>query len=102
MANHDSDQRREHLLATAAKVFADKGFHPTTMRDLARETGMSLAGIYYYVPGKDELLYLIQHQCFTSVLEGARRAVADEADPAHWLRRLTGHHRGSSSTTWPR
>ena len=50
------DDRREHLLGTAARVFAANGFHSTTMRDLARETGMSLAGMYHYVSGKDELL----------------------------------------------
>ena len=41
------DQRVDRLLATAARVFADEGYHRTTMRDLARETGMSLAGIYH-------------------------------------------------------
>ena len=71
MTSAPFDQRLEQILATAAKVFADKGFHPTTMRDLSRSTGMSLAGLYHYISGKDELLYLIQQRCFAGVLAGA-------------------------------
>jgi len=37
---------------------------------------MSLAGMYYYVKGKEELLSLIEERCFTRVLDGARRATA--------------------------
>lgn len=94
MTHTDSDQRRELLLATAANVFAAKGFHPTTMRDLARATGMSLAGIYYYVRSKDELLYLVQHQCFTAVLRGADRVAEVHRDPAERLTALIEHHVG--------
>jgi AcrR family transcriptional regulator len=86
------DAKLDRLLATAAKVFADKGFHPTTMRDLSRATGMSLAGIYYYVRGKDELLYLIQQRTFTRVLEAAGPAVAHGRDPLERLHRFIRHH----------
>src|SRR5207249_2126777 len=50
------DERLDHFLSRAAKVFADQGYHSTTMRDLAAATGMSLAGMYYYVRGKEGLL----------------------------------------------
>ncbi len=88
------DERLEHLLARAAKVFADKGYHSTTMRDLAAASGMSLAGMYYYVRGKEELLYVIQERCFTRVFEGAERtlvALAD-ADPLERLQGFIRHH----------
>lgn len=86
------DQRLEHLLRTAARVFADRGYHATTMRYLARASGMSLAGMYYYVPGKDELLFLIQDRCFRAVLAGAEEAVAEGADPADRIARFIRHH----------
>src|SRR5512134_373336 len=62
------DARLDALLRVAAQVFARKGYHATTMRDLSRASGMSLAGMYHYVPGKEDLLYLIQRRCFQSVL----------------------------------
>ena len=86
------DARLEHLLGAAARVFAERGFHATTMRDLARASGMSLAGMYYYVKSKDELLQLVQERCFERVLRGAREALADVADPAERLRVFVRHH----------
>ena len=78
------DERLDHLLARAARVFADKGYHPTTMRDLSAASGMSLAGMYYYVRGKEDLLALIQ--------EGARQAVATATDPEERLQAFIRHH----------
>ncbi len=88
------DERLDQLLSQAAKVFAVQGYHSTTMRDLAAATGMSLAGMYYYVRGKEELLYRIQERCFTRVLAGAEAALAGvgDADPAERLQAFIRHH----------
>jgi AcrR family transcriptional regulator len=86
------DERLEHLLSHAANVFADKGYHSTTMRDLARASGMSLAGMYYYVRGKEELLYVVQERCFTQVLAGAERAIGAATDPLERLQAFIRHH----------
>ncbi|HEX9729874.1 MAG TPA: TetR/AcrR family transcriptional regulator [Gemmatimonadales bacterium] len=86
------DERRDKLLKTAAEVFADKGYHPTTMRDLSRATGLSLAGIYHYVQSKDELLYLIQRQCFERVRQGAASALDGVTGPAERIRAFILHH----------
>jgi AcrR family transcriptional regulator len=87
-----ADERIERLLDAAARVFAERGFHATTMRDLARATGMSLAGMYYYVKSKDDLLHLIQERCFERVHRGAREAIAGATDPAERLRAFIRHH----------
>jgi AcrR family transcriptional regulator len=86
------DERLERLLSTAAAVFAAKGFHPTTMRDLSRATGMSLAGMYYYVQGKEELLALIQERCFQRVLEGAQETLESSQGADGRLRGFIRHH----------
>lgn len=86
------DQRLDHLLRTAARVFADKGYHATTMRDLARATGMSLAGMYYYVRSKEDLLFQVQDRCFARVLTGAREALDGLTDPVERLRAFLHHH----------
>ena len=86
------DERLDHLLARAATVFAERGYHPTTMRDLAAASGMSLAGMYYYVRGKAELLALIQERCFMRVLAGAEQAVRTATDPVERLQLFIRHH----------
>lgn len=86
------DQRLEALLAAAARTFAERGYHATSMRDLARASGFSLAGMYHYVGGKQELLFHIQDRTFARVLEGARAAVAGQSDPESRLRAFIRHH----------
>ena len=86
------DQRFDALLGHAARVFADRGYDRTTMRDLAAASGMSLAGMYYYVPGKEGLLYHIQERSFTQVLEGAESALAGAVDPHERLAAFIRHH----------
>jgi len=88
------DERLDHLLARAAQVIAQQGYHSTTMRDLAAATGMSLAGMYYYVRSKEALLFRIQERCFSAVLEGATRALraAADGDPLEPLRAFIRHH----------
>jgi TetR/AcrR family transcriptional regulator, cholesterol catabolism regulator len=81
-------------MSVSARVFAEQGYDCTTMRELSRATGMSLAGMYHYVRGKDELLYLIQKQCFTSVLAGAEGRLAEHTDETavDRLRAFVDHH----------
>src|SRR5258705_4501296 len=86
------DERLDALLAAAARVFAERSYHATSMRDLAAASGVSLAGIYYYVKGKEELLHLIQERCFTQVLEGAKAAIAPETDAGERLKAFIRHH----------
>lgn len=86
------DERLDALLRVAAQVFARKGYHATTMRDLSRASGMSLAGMYHYVPGKEDLLYLIQRRCFQSVLAEVQDAIEREPDPVARLRVFVRHH----------
>ncbi len=64
------DKRLQLLLTTAARIFAERGYQATPMRDLSKASGLSLAGIYHYVGSKLELLYLIQDRCFTQVICG--------------------------------
>ena len=80
------DQKLEFILRTSARIFADKGYHSTTMRDISRETGVSLAGLYYYCKSKEELLFLIQDNCFGRVLESLEERLRSETDPLARLR----------------
>lgn len=47
---------RQRLLNAAMKLFAENGFHGTTMRAIALESGLSLGNTYYYFESKDQLV----------------------------------------------
>ncbi len=92
MPSPTRDQKLDGLLSSAARVFAQRGYHRTSMRDLARASGISLAGVYYYVQSKEELLFLIQHRNFEAVLDGMRQALAGVSDPVDRLARFIDNH----------
>src|SRR6266568_4591096 len=94
------DERLEQLLSRAARVFADRGYHSTTMRDLAGATGMSLAGMYYYVWGKEELLHAGAGRRGAGARPPGRRrspraAARLHPPPRHVLRRAHGGDEGA-------
>jgi AcrR family transcriptional regulator len=62
------------------------------MRDISRETKVSLAGLYHYCKSKEELLFLIQDNCFGRVLERLEERLADVVDPVLKLRIFIENH----------
>ncbi|HEX6650222.1 MAG TPA: TetR/AcrR family transcriptional regulator [Pyrinomonadaceae bacterium] len=75
------DQKLEFILRTAARIFAEKSYHSTSMRDISRATNVSLAGLYHYCKSKEELLFLIQDNCFGRVLERLEERLLQVEDP---------------------
>jgi AcrR family transcriptional regulator len=49
--------RRDELASTAARLFAERGFHGTSMGDLAEAMGVQKASLYSLTASKQELLY---------------------------------------------
>ncbi len=88
----DSEAKLQHILRTASQVFAQHGFEGTSMRDISRASGVSLAGLYYYFESKQHLLYLIQSTTFTFVLESLRSRLLGVHEPAERLHFLVLNH----------
>src|SRR5213594_648647 len=86
------DQKLEFILRTAARIFADKSYHSTSMRDISRATNVSLAGLYHYCKSKEELLFLIQDNCFGRVLERLEERLLDVEEPSVKLRIFIENH----------
>ncbi len=63
--------RRNQILEAAARVFAKKGFHPATIKDIAKEAGIAEGTIYIYFENKTGLLFGI----FDRMKEAARQDV---------------------------
>ncbi len=70
------------LLKAAEKVFSDHGYHSTSVRDIAREAGFSVGGVYQFFQSKDELYLKVvesQWEHFFSLLNTALQARTVEA-----------------------
>ena len=49
--------RREELTRTAARLFAEKGYHGTSIGDLAKSMGVQKGSLYAHISSKQDLLY---------------------------------------------
>ncbi len=52
-------RRRRQIVDAAVRLFIAKGFHKTTTREIARESGISTGLLYEYVSTKEDVLYLV-------------------------------------------
>ena len=85
--------RRQELTRQAARLFAEKGYHGTSLGDLADAMGVRKPSLYAHVEGKQELLYETMREgaaAFHGVLDG----VPDDPPAAEKIRlALRGHLR---------
>ena len=86
------DRRLAKILAHATNLFYEKGYEGASMRDLSRSSGMSLAGLYYYFESKEKLLYLIQKDTFTTIVERLHKRLDQVGDPAERIRVFILNH----------
>jgi len=86
------DRRLAEILAHATEVFCRKGYEGASMRDLSRESGMSLAGLYYYFESKERLLYLIQKHTFTTIVQRLKARLEGVSDPEERIRIFILNH----------
>jgi TetR/AcrR family transcriptional regulator, cholesterol catabolism regulator len=70
------DNRRQQLLDAAARLFRERGYHVTSMRDIAREVGMLSGSIYYHFSSKEEMLLAVYEEGLRHIAERVDAAVA--------------------------
>src|SRR5579864_7032189 len=79
MSDKDKKERRSDILAAAKKVFARKGYHATTIAEIAKAARLSYGSIYWYFDSKDALF----HELMESEGQALRRHVHEAlATPA--------------------
>jgi AcrR family transcriptional regulator len=82
------DRRQGEVVAVAARVIAERGFHATSVQDLIAATELTAGGLYHYIGSKDELLVRICDQLMEPLLAQVT-AIAASDDPAEQkLRRI--------------
>lgn len=82
-------KRHQQIIDGVRKLFSEKGFHQTSMRDISQASGIELSYLYKYISSKDDVLFLFhQHlaQRFEDILQS--REVSDIGDPKEQLKEL--------------
>ncbi len=61
-AKVSKEQKKEEIVRTACKLFAERGYYNTTIPDIAEALGMSVGNLYNYFKSKEELAkYIMQY-----------------------------------------
>jgi AcrR family transcriptional regulator len=84
--------RREQILATAAELFAARGFHGVSVVDLGAACGISGPALYKHFPSKDAVLAEMLVEISEELLRVGRERSAAAADPESAVRALVAWH----------
>ncbi len=75
------NQKKEQIIKTTLKVFAEKGYYRTNIRDITKKVGLSTPTFYHYFPNKKELFIEVIEYVINEWRDKSKRALAKEKDP---------------------
>lgn len=86
------EDRRIHILRSAAHIFLERGFDATSMNEVAERAGVTKPGLYYHFDGKRELLFAIMSYAMDVLERDTGAAVAAAATAEGRLRGILHAH----------
>ena len=85
-------RRRRQVIDAAAAVFAEKGYHGASTRDIAERLRMQQGSLYYYFPSKDAALEEVCRAGVADFVEGLERIVAGPGPAERKIRAAVANH----------
>ena len=79
--NGGEEDRRAQILRIATELFREKGYHGTSLEDIADRVGFTKPAIYYYFDSKEDLLFAIVERVVSRALERVQRIRAQGSPP---------------------
>jgi AcrR family transcriptional regulator len=87
-----SQNRKDQIYEVAERLFSERGYHATTIREIARELQIEAGSLYSHIDSKQELLYEIVLRGSEQFLLAARAAIAAGGTARAQLRELMRRH----------
>jgi AcrR family transcriptional regulator len=81
------EKRRNQIVVAATKLFSDQGFYKTTIKDIAKEAGVSSGLVYLYVREKEDVLLLVLLEVVNSYAQEIPKTIEGLTDPLERLLR---------------
>ena len=81
-----SASRQDEILAAAARIFQRKGYHGTSVRDIADAVGLLKGSLYHYITSKEELLVRLFDGLLEDTVHELEAIAASDAGAADRLR----------------
>jgi AcrR family transcriptional regulator len=87
--------RREDLLCVCARLFREKGFDGTSIRDISQAAGMHSGSPFYHFKSKQEMLVAVMEQGLTEGLRHLEAVAMQKLPAAERFKRLVRVHLGT-------
>ncbi|GEL25233.1 putative transcriptional regulator, TetR family protein [Pseudonocardia sulfidoxydans NBRC 16205] len=86
------ESTRERILRKAAELFAERGFHGTSVARIGEAAEVQRGALYYHIGSKENLLYDLSKRHVEEALVRGRAVVASDLPPVEKMRRLAFEH----------
>ncbi len=73
--------KRTEIHGVATRLFAQKGYHNTSMREIARQLGMNQASLYHYFDSKEDILYALLNDAMDEALDTLEEICGSDLSP---------------------
>ena len=92
MTHQRRAEKEDQLLEAATHLFKEKGYHSTSMQELADAVGMQKGSLYYYIEGKEDLLHRLMERATSFMAAQIDEIYASDLPPARKLRWALENH----------
>ena len=92
MSRPKNKQKTAKIYRVIAHLFAHKGYHSTSMREIAREVGMNQSSLYHYFASKEDILFTLMNDAMDNVLATLEKISAASRSPEEKLRDVLGFY----------
>lgn len=82
----EKEKRKNRVYQVATKTLWQKGYDKTSIRDIAKATDMTTAGLYYYFKSKEELLFQILKGHMDDMIAGIEQIPCESIDPLELIK----------------
>src|SRR5215212_6469149 len=91
--------RSEQVYAAALRLFREKGYHATSMQDIAAAVGLYKGSLYHYIGAKEDLLARVFERAMAALLADVEHIAADTTSrPSVQMRQLIEAHVNAVAT----
>lgn len=80
---------RDEILDAAAQIFSQKGYHGTSMQDIALAVDLQKASLYHHVSSKQEILFDLLNRGLDLLITQVEEAINEKGSPDERLRKAT-------------
>ena len=79
---------RDNILQAAASIFQEKGYHATSMQDIAEAVDLKKGSLYHHVNSKQEILLALLDEALGLIVERLESVISPDLSPSQKLRRV--------------